>query len=46
MQIHVPNPIRGRKVRISSLKSQKKIKSSLHCQCSIGRDIEVGKRVD
>jgi hypothetical protein len=46
MQTHVPNPIRGRKVRISSLKNQKKIEPSLHCQYSIGRDTEIGKRID
>jgi hypothetical protein len=46
MQIHVPNPIRGKKVRINNPKNQKKIKPSLHCQYSIRRDTETGKRVD
>jgi hypothetical protein len=44
MQPHVPNPIRGRKARISSPRSQKKIEPNLHCQCSVGRGIETGKR--
>jgi hypothetical protein len=46
MQTHVPNPIRGKKARISNLKNQKKIEPSLHYQYNIGRDTETGKRVD
>jgi hypothetical protein len=46
MQSHVPNPIRGKKTKISSLKSQKKIEPSLYYQCNIRRDTEIGKRVD
>jgi hypothetical protein len=42
----MPNPIRGRKVRISSSKKQKKTKPDLHCQCGIRRGIKVDNQFE